>query len=425
MTEIGSDVRQVARTVLPTRHGRFDVLAYEVAGEPAHVVLALGLDAPGDDPLPVRLHSECLTGDALGSHRCDCGDQLQAALAWIAARGRGAVVYLRGHEGRGIGLVEKLRAYGLQDAGLDTVDANLRLGRAPDERDHSSAARILLALGARRVRLLSSNPAKEEALAAAGVEVVERIGLTVPERAENRHYLATKRARMRHDAVPPREVDPFYAPARRDVVTFAQMGQSVDGFVATRDGHGEGLTGEQDLTHLHRLRSLADAVVVGASTVAADDPRLTVRRVQGRNPVRAVLDPSGRLAAGARVLTDGAAPTLWVVGTAADVASPAEHVEVVSLRTDGGRFDPAAVVAMLRDRGLSRVLVEGGGVTVSRFLAAGALDHLYLTVTPVFLGEGVRGVTASPAGGVADGLRPPVVTRALGSDTCHSFDLTP
>lgn len=430
MTGIDVGVTVAARTVLPTRHGGFDVLALQVDDEPAYVLLGMGLEEATDEPLPVRLHSECLTGDALGSHRCDCGDQLDAAFAWIAAHGRGAVLYLRGHEGRGIGLVDKLRAYGLQDAGADTVDANLRLGRQPDERDYRGAARALAGLGIWRIRLLSSNPAKEEALREAGIEVVERRGLLVPERPENRAYLRTKRARMGHDpaaSVDPTvgDADPFYDPARRPIVTFAQMGQSIDGFVATRAGEGLGLTSPEDHLHLHRLRSLADAVVVGASTIVSDDPRLTVRLVPGDNPVRVVLDPRARVPRQATVFGDGAAPTLWIVGPQAPVEEPPERAELVRLPLVRGRFEPAAVVAALRERGLTRVLVEGGGTTVSAFWRAGALDHLYLTISPVFLGDGVRGVQVEPSDRLDAAPRPPVVSRPLGSDTCHSFTLCP
>ena len=427
MTGIDVGVTVAARTVLPTRHGRFDVLAVQVDDEPAYVLLGMGLHEATDEPLPVRLHSECLTGDALGSHRCDCGDQLDAAFAWIAAHGRGAVLYLRGHEGRGIGLVDKLRAYGLQDAGADTVDANVQLGRRPDERDYRGAARALAALDIRRIRLLSSNPAKEEALRDAGIEVVERRGLLVPDRPENSAYLQTKRARMGHDPAastdPAGDADPFYDPARRPIVTFAQMGQSIDGYVATRAGEGLGLTSPEDHLHLHRLRSLADAVVVGASTVVSDDPRLTVRLVPGANPVRVVLDPRARVPQHAGVFSDGAAPTLWVVGPQASVTEPPEGVELVRLPLVQGRFEPAEVVAALRARGLTRVLVEGGGTTVSAFWGAGALDHLYLTISPVFLGDGVRGVQVEPCDRMDAAPRPPVVSRPLGSDTCHSFTL--
>jgi GTP cyclohydrolase II len=193
-------VRRVATTSLPTRHAVFATHAYrdEATGHD-HVVLALGdlADARSGPPL-VRLHSECLTGDALGSRRCDCGEQLDAALAAIAAEGRGAVVYLRGHEGRGIGLSDKLRAYALQDDGLDTLDANLALGLPADAREYGAAAAMLADLGVPAVRLLSSNPAKSAALRTLGVDIVARTGLGVPPRPETVRYLRTKRERMGH-----------------------------------------------------------------------------------------------------------------------------------------------------------------------------------------------------------------------------------
>jgi len=155
----------------------------------------------------VRIHSECATGDIFGSYRCDCGPQLENGLRIIAQQG-GWLVYTRNHEGRGIGLVNKLRAYRLQDAGLDTVDANLALGLDADMRDYTQASVILQELGAERIRLVSNNPAKVQALAELGVEVLEMIPDEVPARAENTRYLATKRDRMRHQLVGPRNTHP-------------------------------------------------------------------------------------------------------------------------------------------------------------------------------------------------------------------------
>ncbi len=160
-----------------------------------HVALVIG--SPDGRPPLVRLHSECLTGDVLGSLKCDCGPQLQAALAEIRANGWGILLYLR-QEGRGIGLVNKLRAYALQDQGFDTVDANLRLGFAIDARDFRVAARMLALLGQERVRLLTNNPAKVAALEAAGVAVAERVAHAMPPNPHNRAYLETKRDRTGH-----------------------------------------------------------------------------------------------------------------------------------------------------------------------------------------------------------------------------------
>jgi GTP cyclohydrolase II len=146
----------------------------------------------------VRVHSECLTGDLLGSLRCDCGPQLQLALARIEAAGQGAVIYMRGHEGRGIGLAQKLRAYALQDEGLDTVDANLALGHPVDARRYEAAAAILKGLGVRSIRLMSNNPLKLMALREHGVEVVERERHETDAQTHNAAYLATKRERLGH-----------------------------------------------------------------------------------------------------------------------------------------------------------------------------------------------------------------------------------
>jgi 3,4-dihydroxy 2-butanone 4-phosphate synthase/GTP cyclohydrolase II len=147
----------------------------------------------------VRVHSECLTGDVLGSLRCDCGPQLDAALAAVAAEGRGVVLYVRGHEGRGIGLMHKLQAYQLQDAGADTVDANLALGMPADARDYGTGAQILADLGVRSMRLLTNNPAKRAGLEGYGLAIIGRVPLPIRPNPENLRYLRTKRDRMGHD----------------------------------------------------------------------------------------------------------------------------------------------------------------------------------------------------------------------------------
>jgi 3,4-dihydroxy 2-butanone 4-phosphate synthase/GTP cyclohydrolase II len=191
-------VEHVVDTTLPTDHGTFRCVGFRGAGGNEHVALVRGDVDPGG-PVPlVRLHSECLTGDVLGSHRCDCGAQLQASLRAVAAAGHGAVVYLRGHEGRGIGLLEKLRAYRLQDMGLDTVDANIELGHPVDARNYGDAAGILALLGMTRVRLLTNNPRKRDALVGCGIEVVEMVPLLVPATGYSERYLAAKRERLGH-----------------------------------------------------------------------------------------------------------------------------------------------------------------------------------------------------------------------------------
>ncbi len=180
---------------LPTAHGTFRLRVFADAGG-EHVALSLGSPETTPEPL-VRVHSECLTGEVLGSLRCDCGAQLEAAMAAIAAEGTGILIYLR-QEGRGIGLTEKIRAYALQDQGLDTVEANHRLGFDADQRDYGPAVRILEQLGVHRIRLMTNNPAKLRALSAAGVEIASRKAIVADPQAHNRSYLETKRDRMGH-----------------------------------------------------------------------------------------------------------------------------------------------------------------------------------------------------------------------------------
>jgi len=183
---------------VPTPYGRFTVHAYEsVIDGVEHLALVRG-DSGSADPVLVRVHSECLTGDVFGSGRCDCGAQLQLAMANIAEAGRGVVVYLRGHEGRGIGLASKIAAYGLQDGGLDTVEANVALGLPTDDREYSLAAQILDDLGVGAVRLMTNNPAKIEGLAGYGFELTERVPLIVEPTSHNGAYLSAKRRKLGH-----------------------------------------------------------------------------------------------------------------------------------------------------------------------------------------------------------------------------------
>jgi 3,4-dihydroxy 2-butanone 4-phosphate synthase/GTP cyclohydrolase II len=193
-------VETLAETTLPTRHGEFSAVGFRdrLTGD-EHVALVSPRGAEGPNPL-VRLHSECLTGDAFGSLRCDCGPQLERSLDRIAAEG-GVLVYLRGHEGRGVGLVSKLQAYALQDTGFDTVDAQLELDLPVDGREYAAGAAILSSLGLHTVRLLTNNPAKVEAMQRYGIEVAAVERLSIAPNAANRAYLRTKRDRMGHDLV--------------------------------------------------------------------------------------------------------------------------------------------------------------------------------------------------------------------------------
>jgi len=219
----------------------------------------------------------------------------------------------------------------------------------------------------------------------------------------------------------------------------AQLGQSLDGCVATVAGDSYFVTGAQSLQHLHRLRALCDAVLVGAGTVAVDDPQLTTRRVPGPQPVRVVLDPAARLDGLARVFRDGQAPTLWLCDADhADVARsrlpprlPATAGAAEVLAVDGlldsacpaRGMHPQRAIATLAARGLRLLFVEGGGVTVSSFLAAGSLDRLHLVIAPVLIGSGRRGLQGPTRAAMADCPRPPARTLALGDDMLWDLDL--
>ena len=192
-------VELFSQSELPTKYGNFKSFAYrsKIDGI-AHLALVVGDISDGENVL-VRVHSECLTGDVLGSLRCDCGDQLQLAMKTIADHGRGIILYVRGHEGRSIGLLNKIAAYGLQDKGRDTVQANIELGLPADARDYGTGAQILVDLGVKTMRLLTNNPSKRAGLEGYGLKIVERLPLIAIPNEKNIDYLSTKKNKMGHD----------------------------------------------------------------------------------------------------------------------------------------------------------------------------------------------------------------------------------
>ncbi|MEE2881000.1 MAG: bifunctional 3,4-dihydroxy-2-butanone-4-phosphate synthase/GTP cyclohydrolase II [Chloroflexota bacterium] len=190
-------IERVAEARLPSKYGEFKIVAYRSAVDPGeHIALTIG-DWTDDDPVLSRIHSECLTGDVFGSLRCDCGEQMDLALQTLGQAGTGALLYMR-QEGRGIGLHNKIKAYSLQDTGLDTIDANNQLGFDSDLRHYDIAAQMLLDLGIKKIRLLTNNPKKVVGLTGLGVEIVDRVEIEIPPNDENLHYLETKKSRMGH-----------------------------------------------------------------------------------------------------------------------------------------------------------------------------------------------------------------------------------
>ena len=208
-----------------------------------------------------------------------------------------------------------------------------------------------------------------------------------------------------------------------DFVIVGQIGQSLDGRIATESGHSKYINGPAGLAHLHRLRALVDAVVVGVGTAIADDPQLTVRRVAGPHPVRVVIDPKGRLGANARLFTDNGVRRLLI--TAQDTrCTPPPGVEIVALPAADGLIAPSAILAALADFGMRRMLIEGGANTVSRFLAAGCLDRLHVMVAPIILGAGGPGLILPPLERADQALRIPMCVHKVEDDVLFDCDLS-
>jgi diaminohydroxyphosphoribosylaminopyrimidine deaminase / 5-amino-6-(5-phosphoribosylamino)uracil reductase len=262
---------------------------------------------------------------------------------------------------------------------------------------------------------------------------------------------STADARVRRSATPPSSCEPcggtwaqipdllrsssgplpppwgdLFAPLGRgtvdELVVIAQIGQSLDGRIATPSGHSHYINGTAGRMHLHRLRALVDAVVVGVGTVVADDPQLTVRMVDGPNPARVVLDPRGRIPAQARVLTEDGSRRL-IVTTKAPPTLPS-GIETLQLQATNGLFCPAAILQGLAERGFRRILIEGGAATVSRFLAAGCLDRLHVLVAPMIIGAGRSGLALPPIDRIDGALRPPTRVHLIEDEVLFDCDLS-
>jgi 3,4-dihydroxy 2-butanone 4-phosphate synthase/GTP cyclohydrolase II len=414
-----SDVHELVRVTLPTQFGEFRVTAFEVRPGLVYLGLVKG-DLAAGGPALTRLHSECLTGDVLGSLRCDCGVQLRLALRRIATEGRGVLLYATGHEGRGIGLINKLRAYVEQDEGADTVDANLRLGLPVDGRRYDEAAGVLRALGAYSVRLLTNNPDKVHGLREAGITVDGTEPLRTAAHVRNVDYLRTKERRLGHrdtageeldraPAAPPEavhllgQVDP---PADRPYVVL-KYAQTLDGRIATADGDSKWISGEEERALSHALRAACDAVMVGVGTVLSDDPQLNVRLVPGASPLRVVLDSTLRTPSDA-LLLDGDAATV-VLTTERSTEDDRKRVREAGagirvLPTGPGGVDLPAALKELRADGVRSLLVEGGAQVITSLLGAGLVDRVVVGTAPKIIGSGTEAVGNLGVARVAEGI---------------------
>ena len=423
-------VTEMASARVPTPVGESQLRLYSSnLDDKEHLALLVG-DVAGRQDVLVRVHSECFTGDVLGSLRCDCGAQLSQAMRLIAKEGTGILIYLR-QEGRGIGLLNKLHAYNLQDQGYDTVEANLMLGHEADERDYTIAALILKQLGISSIRLLTNNPLKTEGLQRSGILIKARVPLQSGVTSENAAYLLTKAQRMRHllsldsfssvaaQADNGRGAERLDAPnasykffdtddgddgierliKRADAhrtrtgrpFTTLSYAQSMDGCIAAISGKPLALSGSQSLALTHKLRAAHDAILVGIGAVLADNPRLTVRLVEGKDPRPVVVDSKLRLPLNSNLLQNRSAPPLIATTEAADVARQ-KRLEAAGARVlrlpanEKGQVELRALLDRLGELGIDRLMVEGGAGIITSFLSERLVDHMVLTMAPVVVG---------------------------------------
>jgi GTP cyclohydrolase II len=434
-------LRDVASLSFGTTFGEFELRAFELDSGDVYLALVRGDIGDGRSVL-TRIHSECLTGDALGSLRCDCGTQLREAAREIAAEGRGVLVYATDHEGRGIGLANKLRAYMLQESGADTIDANCRLGFPPDARNYDAAARCLGLLGVRSVRLLTNNPSKVEALTRAGIDVERSVPLQTSPHVRNIEYLDAKEARLGHVApagvpldgnqigeatnVTPLLGRPAASSWRPYVVL--KYAQTVDGRIATRRGDAKWISSEAERRISHGLRAACDAVLVGVDTAIIDDPQLTVRMVPGSSPLRVVLDSTLRLPSTARLLDNRAGTVVITTESSSEKRRAALRERAVGVHVvDAGPrgVDLASALQTLLGLGVGSLLVEGGARVITSFFAEKLVDRLVLGIAPTIMGAGIDSVGDLGVASVAESVR--LTNRSVhqaGDDLLVAADVT-
>jgi GTP cyclohydrolase II len=416
---------EMVRLPLPTWAGEFDLRVFQGPSGREFLLLLRGELGDGRSVL-TRVHSGCLTGDALGSRRCDCGPQLRLAMRRISAEGRGALLYASGHEGPGIGL-----------------DADRHLGLPVDGRDHQEAVQVLLAAGIRSVRLLTNNPEKVQSLNEAGLRVDGVLPMQTSPHVRNLRYLETKRRQLGHraQAGEPVGADADDQGGTLDVTRLLgeirarpdrpyvvlKYAQTLDGRIAAAGGDSRWISGAPERRISHAMRAACDAVLVGSGTVLRDDPLLTVRMVPGASPIRVILDSALRVPDNAGVF-DRSAATLVLTSARsspdrrAALRRQGVRVEPVRASPDGVDLDDG--LARLLALGIRSLLVEGGARVITSLLRARLVDRVVVSVAPVLLGKGIDALGDLGARRVADGLRLANRTvHAVGDDVLIGGDL--
>ncbi len=382
-----------ATASLPTQHGTFTIRCYQDEFKKDHVAIFLG-EVSGKEKVFTRIHSECFTGDILGSHRCDCGTQLQAALKKISEERLGVLIYLR-QEGRGIGLLNKIRAYAIQDEKkLDTFDANLHLGFSGDERTYEMAAFIIQDLGIQSINLNTNNPKKKMGLETYGVNVSD-VSPSIPVLTQdNVRYLQTKKNKMGHQIDAPLGletdlcINAITENLKRPKITLSYA-QTLNGSIAARDKGKLEMSCHESLVFVHDLRAKNEAILVGIDTVLIDDPSLTVRLTKGSHPQPIILDSRLRIPVEARVMMGPKRP--WIFTSLECSRDKKLKLERLGARvftveqTENKLLELRVVMAILNSLGVHSILVEGGSKVITELLNEHLVDQFFITISPQYV----------------------------------------
>lgn len=386
-------IKNEASASIPSKYGTFQLTVFTTnQDDKEHLLLTYGNIEESDNIL-VRIHSECFTGDILGSLRCDCGEQLQLSMSQMAIEGCGILIYLR-QEGRGIGLTSKLRTYNLQDNGKDTVDANIALGYKDDERSYEVAALMLKQLQIRSMRLLTNNPRKVQALINYNLKVSARVPIKGSIHSHNAFYLLTKTTKMNH-IFEEQDIRELHHKCRathssdKPLVTLAYA-QSLDGSISGKFKERLMLSSQESLVLTHKLRSENDAILVGVGTIISDDPLLTVRHYKGNNPQVIILDTNLRIPIQSRIIKNELPPFIFTTSLAdptkqkflTNLGVKIFHIELI----DENKIDLNSMLHYLHHLGIRTLMVEGGRAVITSFINEKQADKVIITLAPVFVG---------------------------------------